>query len=304
MLTSTVITGICSIVVLLWWKSRLREAEVLSSFVMGRLNVIEDLSVAPPGLRLLESVDRRLSRESDANPCCDTQDIMRALRGIWLFGDLDERQVSMVADITHPLHVTRGEQIVTQGETDGGDLYCVLNGYFKVTTHGSRDREILINILQSGESFGEIGFLDRRAGRSATVTALADGQVLRISRADIERLLNESPKVAIAMLTAQSRLVRNLTERAEDNAFLDVRTRLAKRLVALADNLGTQVGPREVALKVRLSHQDLGDMIEATRKSVNECLSDWAKRGVIRRSDGRLIILDRQHLKDVAAGAA
>jgi CRP-like cAMP-binding protein len=106
------------------------------------------------------------------------------------------------------------------------------------------------------------------------------------------------------MLVAQARLVRSLTERAEDKAFLDVRARLAKRLVALADYFGTPLGPREVALQVALSQRDLGDMVQAKRASVSKCLREWARQGLIERSGGRLVILDRQRLQDVAAGAA
>jgi CRP-like cAMP-binding protein len=74
--------------------------------------------------------------------------------------------------------------------------------------------------------------------------------------------------------------------------------------VALADNLGTQVVPRGVALKVPLTHQDLGDMIQASRNSVIECLTEWTDHGVIDSIDDRLVILNPQHLKDLAAGAA
>lgn len=66
-----------------------------------------------------------------------------------------------------------------------------------------------VNFTQRGESFGEIGFLDGKGGRSATVTALANGQVLEIRRAEVTRLLKEAPNIALAMLTAQSRVVRN-----------------------------------------------------------------------------------------------
>jgi CRP-like cAMP-binding protein len=161
----------------------------------------------------------------------------------------------------------------------------------------------LINLMQVGDLFGEVAFLDRQH-RSATVTALDAGELLVIPCAEFEALLNQSPKVARAMLVAQARLVRSLTERAEDKAFLDVRVRLAKRLVALADYFGTPLGPREVALQVALSQRDLGDMVQAKRASVSKCLREWTKQGLIERSGGRLVILDRQRLQDVAAGAA
>jgi CRP/FNR family cyclic AMP-dependent transcriptional regulator len=303
----TLILGLCSALFLWWWHSRLRQAEATSSALQRSLDSLEPFR--EPRLVARHGGVVQLRRVGGSVPPppaqpCSSESITQALKGIWLFSELNDKQIDMIAGITQQHWVGRGQAIVTQGESDGGDLYCVLTGYCKVTTHGSREREILINILQSGESFGEIGFLDRRHVRSATVTALADAQLLQIRGRDIDALLREAPQVALTMLSAQSRLVRHLTERAEDNAFLDVRTRLAKRLVALADNLGTQVVPRGVALKVPLTHQDLGDMIQASRNSVIECLSEWTDHGVIDSIDDRLVILNPQHLKDLAAGAA
>lgn len=291
MLTSTLLISICSVMFLLWWHTRLKQAERFSTMVL-RDHVAETIYG--------ESGPRLRSPAHSTQP----QNVHAALRGMWLFADLDERQIALLAQHASREHVNRGDRIVRQGEIDGGDLFCVLDGYFKVTTHGARSRELLINILEHNESFGEIGCLDYEKGRSASVTALTDGELLRISGSDMNMILNDTPKVALAMLTAQSRLVRTLTERAEDNAFLDVRTRLAKRLIALADKLGEDVGPDEVELKVALTQEELGGMSEATRTSVGECLNEWARQRVIQRIDDRLVIVDRERLRHVAAAGA
>jgi CRP-like cAMP-binding protein len=227
----------------------------------------------------------------------------KTLRNMWLFSELSPYELASVAKIAHRRRFEAGEVIMRQGDRDAADMYGVLKGILKVTTRGSGGQEILINLMQGGDLFGEVAFLDRQH-RSATVTALDAGELLVIPGAEFEVLLNQSPKVARAMLVAQARLVRSLTERAEDKAFLDVRVRLAKRLVALADYFGTPLGPREVALQVALSQRDLGEMVQAKRASVSKCLREWAKQGLIERSGGRLVILDRQRLQDVAAGAA
>jgi CRP-like cAMP-binding protein len=126
--------------------------------------------------------------------------------------------------------------------------------------------------------------------------------LLEIRRGDFFRLLNRFPAINTALLMAMAQLVRRLTERAEDNAFLDVRARLAKWLGDLADNHGTPLGPRQVALSVKLSQQELGDMVQATRESVNKCLREWTKEGIIQQNGRQLIIEDRQRLRDLASG--
>ena len=231
-------------------------------------------------------------------------EVVAALKKVWLFADLSGSNLEQIARIATRRSVAYNEVIVRQGERDSADLYCVLHGYFKVMTHGSHGREVLINIVQRGECFGEIAFLDKQ-GRSATVTALDDGELLVIPRKDIEPLLHSDPKIALGMLTAQVRVVRTLTERAEDNAFLDERARLAKRLVALADHFGTRLGPHKVELNVRLSPQDLGDMVQVVDTRIDRWLEEWNNQGLIHRAaDHRLVIVDRQRLQALAAGMA
>jgi CRP-like cAMP-binding protein len=77
---------------------------------------------------------------------------------------------------------------------------------------------------------------------------------------------------------------------------------LAKWLGDLADNHGTPLGTGQVALSVKLSQQELGDMVQATRESVNKCLREWTKEGIIQQNGRQLIIEDRQRLRDLASG--
>jgi CRP/FNR family cyclic AMP-dependent transcriptional regulator len=212
------------------------------------------------------------------------QDEIRGmLSRIRLFSELSEAELGQIASIAQRRRYDAHKVIVRQGDVSG-DMYYVVKG-----------------LLKGADSFGEIAFLDGRA-RSATVTTLDPCELLEIRRGDFFRLLHRFPAINTNLLMAMAQLVRRLTERAEDNAFLDVRARLAKWLGDLADNHGTPLGPRQVALSVKLSQQELGDMIQATRESVNKCLREWTKEGIIQQNGRQLIIEDRQRLRDLATG--
>lgn len=228
------------------------------------------------------------------------QPLREQLQRMWLFTELNEAELDAIAQIAQRRRFERGRIITRRGETDEGDLYCVLKGHLKVTAHDNRGDEILINLMQPGDSFGYISFLDR-GSRSATVSAMDSGELLVIRRADFDRVLARSPKIGGALLLALARLVRRLTERMEDTAFLNVRGRLAKRLVDLADLVGTNIDNQTV-LKIKLSQQELGEMVQATRESVNKCLREWSREGIIQQNGRQLIIEDRQRLRDLAAG--
>jgi CRP/FNR family transcriptional regulator, cyclic AMP receptor protein len=222
------------------------------------------------------------------------------LQTIWLFADLTDSEIEAVARIAQRRRCERGKVITRRGEADDADLYCVLKGHLKVTASDADGDEILISLMKSGDSFGHIAFLDR-GPRSATVTTLDAVELLVIRRADFDLVLNRSPKIAGALLIAMARQIRRLTERMEDNAFLDVRGRLAKRLLDLAEVIGTPIDANQSVLKIRLSQQELGNMVQATRETVNKCLRDFEREGAIHRGSGRLVILDRRRLRDLSA---
>jgi CRP/FNR family transcriptional regulator, cyclic AMP receptor protein len=227
------------------------------------------------------------------------EEVRELLSRIWLFSELSEAELGLLAGITQKRRFEARKPVVRQGDVDG-DFYCVLRGHLKVTACDKHGHEILMNLLQAGDSFGEIAFFDGQA-RSATVTSLDACELLVIRRADFWLVMRKAPVIATTLLTALARLVRRLTERAEDSAFLDVRARLAKCLGDLADHHGTRLSQEQVVLRVHLSQQELGDMVQATRESVNKCLREWIKEGIIQRSGRRLVIEDRQRLRDLAA---
>jgi CRP/FNR family transcriptional regulator, cyclic AMP receptor protein len=222
------------------------------------------------------------------------------LSRIWLFSEMGEAEITLLAQIAQRRRYEGRRVIMRQGDADG-DLFAVLRGHLKVTTCDRHGHEIVLNLMQGGDVFGEIALLDGQA-RSATITALDQCELLVIRRADFLLLQRRCPAIATSLLTVLARHVRRLTERAGDSAFLDVKSRLAKQLVDLADHYGTPLGPRQYALRVRLSQQELGDMVQATRESVNKCLREWAKEGIIQRNGKQLVIEDRQRLCALAGG--
>lgn len=222
------------------------------------------------------------------------------LSRFWFFAELADADVGLVMQIAQKRRYEGRRVVVRQGDADG-DLYAVLRGHLKVSACDKHGHEIVMSLMQTGDVFGEIAFLDGGA-RSASVTSLDSCELLVIRRADFLLLLRRVPTISMALLNVMAKRIRRLSESAQDSAFLDVKARLAKRLVDLADQFGTPLGSGQVALKVRLSQQELGDMVQATRESVNKCLREWAREGIIQQNGRQLVIEDRQRLGALAAG--
>ena len=124
------------------------------------------------------------------------------LKSIDLFSQIPGEDLAQVALISTEENREQGEEIFAEG--DAGDaLYLVLDGKVRVHKH---DR--VIAELGERECFGEMAILDA-ATRSATVTALADTNLLKIAREDFQEILSEKPEIATGIIKVLTRRLRD-----------------------------------------------------------------------------------------------
>jgi CRP/FNR family cyclic AMP-dependent transcriptional regulator len=124
------------------------------------------------------------------------------LKSIDLFSQIPGEDLAQVALIATEEAREQGEEIFAEGEA-GDALYLVLDG--KVRVHRG-DR--MIAELGERECFGEMAILDA-SPRSATVTALKDTNLLKISREDFQEIMSEKPEIALGIIKVLSHRLRN-----------------------------------------------------------------------------------------------
>ncbi|HYV43928.1 MAG TPA: cyclic nucleotide-binding domain-containing protein [Myxococcaceae bacterium] len=123
------------------------------------------------------------------------------LKSIDLFSQIPGEDLAQVALIATEEARENGEEIFAEGEA-GDALYLVLDG--KVRVHRG-DRQIAE--LGERECFGEMAILDA-SPRSATVTALKDTNLLKISREDFQEIMAEKPEIALGIIKVLSHRLR------------------------------------------------------------------------------------------------
>lgn len=124
------------------------------------------------------------------------------LKSIDLFSQIPGEDLAQVALIATEEAREQGEEIFAEGEA-GDALYLVLDG--KVRVHRG-DRQIAE--LGERECFGEMAILDA-SPRSATVTAIKDTNLLKISREDFQEIMSEKPEIALGIIKVLSHRLRN-----------------------------------------------------------------------------------------------
>jgi len=225
----------------------------------------------------------------------------RSLLGsIALFAGLTPEQLEKIAALAQVRSYSGREVVVNQGEPARA-LFAIVRGRLKVTSSGPDGRDTVLGIMAEGEVFGEVALLDGGL-RSATCTAIEPCELLVIDRAQFMDLLESSPAIAVKLLDVLAQRLRRLSQRSEDAAFLDVPSRLARSLLDLASRFGESVPApsAEIRISLKLSQQELGDLVGATRESVNKHLSEWTRQGMVRLQGGRMIISDIEGVRRIA----
>jgi CRP/FNR family cyclic AMP-dependent transcriptional regulator len=209
-----------------------------------------------------------------------------------LFRGIDRTVLEKFAEVTSEKSYPKGSVILF--EDDPGDsLFVVREGRVKVVLIGEDGREVILGVLGVGEYFGELSLIDDRP-RSAHVIAMEDSNLLVLRREDFRKRVESSPSVAWGLLTVLSRRLRRADDKIGGLVLLDVPGRIARLLLDLADESGTN------AIEKTLTHQTIAQMIGASRETVSRAMKDFQDAGWITVERRRIALADRAALEQRA----
>jgi len=210
------------------------------------------------------------------------------LRRVPLFAELSEAEIARLGDIARDRSYPKNSVILF--EDDPGDsLYVVVTGLVKVVLIGEDGREVILSVLNEGDFFGEMSLIDDQP-RSAHVIAMEDSNLLVVRREDFQHRLREAPGIAVGMLRAMSRRLREADEKIGGLVLLDVNGRVAKLLLSMADeNDG-------VHITRRVTHHTIAQMVGSSRETVSRTMRELADRGHIEVTRKAITIRNRAAL--------
>ncbi len=214
-----------------------------------------------------------------------------------MFRSLSKPQLRQIAGLAIRRSLGTGAIVFSQG--DAGDaLYGVVTGRVRISALGADGREVFLNEMEPGDTFGEIALLDG-ATRTATATAIARSELLLIGREGFLGLLRREPELSFHLLELLCQRIRWTSGIAEDSALLDSPGRLARRLLALGHQRARGApGP----IQITLSQQEISRYLGLSRQIVNQYLQLWKARGWVALGRGRITVLDAGALQGLAGG--
>ncbi len=206
-----------------------------------------------------------------------------------MFADLGSDELHRISNLCHTQHIAVGEVLFQKGDP-GNALFGVRRGQIRIETGSSDGSRLTLNFMGPGDLFGEVAVLDGQS-RTADATAGEPTELFVLRREDFLSHLEREPKVAIKIIMLLCQRIRWQSERMEESMLQPLPVRLARRLVALAADFGSEV---------HISQEQLGIFVGAARESVNRQLQTWRKDGILDLQRGRILLQNLNKLTTIA----
>jgi len=214
-----------------------------------------------------------------------------------LFGELGPQVIERLSACATIKKVTGGTTIFLKDDPGTG-LFAVSEGVVKISVPSKDGREAVLNLVYAGEIFGEIALLDGRT-RTADAIAMTDCELIVVDRRDFTALVQEEPKIALAMIGLLCARLRWASQQFEEVVFLNLTGRLAKLLVRLGVK-NTAAAPAKLAITQR----ELSQLTGTSRESINKQLRIWAKLKWLRLERGGIVVLAPDAIAAIAAAGS
>jgi CRP/FNR family cyclic AMP-dependent transcriptional regulator len=180
---------------------------------------------------------------------------------------------------------------------DEGDppdwLYILVSGAVKLR-NSHAGQHALLTVVGPPEVFGAVSVIDS-SPRMASAITMSPVRAVAIAADALSSIIAENPALAEQLLRMLARRVQRTNDEINDLVFSDGPGRVAKRLLQLAQWIGTEAGG-DVRVVHGLTQSELGQLAGATRETVSKALSNFATRGWIKIGRESVLIVDPDRL--------
>lgn len=220
-------------------------------------------------------------------------DKIKFLKNVPFFSDIDTSILEDVAKILGVRFYKRGDTIFYEGDS-GAALYIVVSGKVKIVKLSEDGREKILAILGAGDYFGEMAIIEQEP-RSATVIAQDDTEVFVLYQRDFQHLIKTTPKIMLNIVKTLCNRLRLANQQIEELVFRDVRSRVVSSILGVAQKHGIK-HKEGIEINLQLTHQDIANMVGASRELVTKILNELEDEKLIRISTKKIFVMNMDNL--------
>ncbi len=223
-----------------------------------------------------------------------SEDTIALLKRVPVFSALGEPELTRVAEVTVPRTFGAGQVVFHEGDASD-TCYVVRSGHARAIREHATGRSITLATFGPGDIFGELAMFDSER-RSATVESTEPTEVIAILGGDMRRLLREHSEIAVKLISALGRRLRETNERLARQSFQSVQSRVAGVLAQLVKAERAEgAGERDVLITA--TQADLAKLAGSSRESASRFLAVLERAGIISQGRGKLTVHDPDALE-------
>ncbi len=207
-----------------------------------------------------------------------------------ILSSLSESDCRTLLSRCHRQRFAKAEHVFHEGDL-GDSVYLVDAGTLAVRVTTPMGEVVTLNVLQTGDAFGEQALLDKSSLRTAAVIALERTETLCFTRAEFEALWTDHPMAAKVVAEMLDTRLRATTQALLEALYVPADTRVLRRLARLADIYATHASE-----SIPLTQDDLASMAGTTRQTVNKVLREAQRHGLLTLARGRITVSDKEGL--------
>ncbi len=181
----------------------------------------------------------------------------------------------------------RGQSIYNQDQPSTA-IYLVIGGKVKVSRLANDGRQVVVDIYQPDEFFGESAFISS-APRSEQATALENTKLMAWSTAEIEDVIMKRPRLAVALVQIFVQRTMEFADRIESFSADNIGQRLARTLLRFSERMGSREEDGSVRM-APFTHELLSQYVGTSREIVTHYMNQFRRQGHLQYSRKGIVL--------------
>ena len=218
------------------------------------------------------------------------------LNAIDIINELPEAERSFFYQKSQQKSYSKGAVIFSPGD-QGNLIYYIVSGRVKIYNLSGSGKEIIYWFCHPKDFFG----LSEVCGgemRTVFAEAMEDTGVLCINKTNFEALISRNPRMPLFIMRVLGSRIRQAHDTIRDLVVCDVPARMAQLLIKLGQICGSS-RDEVIVIEKKFTHQEMANMIGATRTTVTEVLNEFKKHKWIDYDGSKIILLDSKSLAEL-----
>jgi len=216
------------------------------------------------------------------------------LKKIPILAELGPEALARLAERIQLREVRRREVVYLPGDP-GNSMFIVNGGRIKISKVTRDGKALTLNYCGPSEVFGETCLIEG-GPREEMAEAMENSMITELERGDVEKLLQNHAHFGFQLTRILAGRRRELENKLETLVFRDVTSKLAELLLNLAEEYGVE-DSRGTMVALKITHQELANLIGSTRETVSLTLSQFKRKKLICTEGRKVIISDAESLR-------